>query len=93
MNKQANNISKALQGLIRMLILCGLVIAIIFIINWLSFRLHQNTAQQYNSLEAVKRSLGVEKVIVPVYIPEGMPWPPSLIIAQKNPFFCAGAGI
>jgi len=75
-----------LHGLIWMAVLSGLIIILIVVINWLPSQIQQNTALQYTNLESARRSLGIDKILVPVYMPEGISWPPSLIVAQKKPF-------
>ncbi len=86
MKTQLNKISNILSGLLWMSVLSGLVIALILIFNWLPSQIQQNTAQQYNTIEAAKKAAGVNNILVPVYIPEYISWPPSLILAQKKPF-------
>jgi hypothetical protein len=70
-----------------MLLLGGLVVAFIFLMNWLPLQIQQNTASQYNSIDAARTATDVDNIMVPVYIPEGISWPPSLIVAQKKPFY------
>lgn len=70
-----------------MAILGGLVIAFIVMMNWLPWQIQQNTARQFHSIDAAKIATGIEYVMVPVYIPEGILWPPKLIVAQKKPFY------
>lgn len=70
-----------------MAICTGFVIAFIVLINWLPSQIQQNTAQQYNNIDDAKKAAGVEHILIPVYIPESVSWPPSLIVAQKKPFY------
>ena len=70
-----------------MLIFGGLIVAFIVFMNWLPLQFQTNTARQYSSIESAKLATGVENIMVPVYIPEGISWPPSLIIAQKKPYY------
>jgi hypothetical protein len=46
----------------------------------------QNFIRAYASVEEVKRALDLDRVLVPTYFPEGVAWPPTVILAQKKPY-------
>lgn len=49
--------------------------------------LKQNSfVRQYASVEEVKRALELDRVLVPSYFPEGVAWPPTVVLAQKKPY-------
>ncbi|MDA8169724.1 MAG: hypothetical protein M0Z59_08545 [Nitrospiraceae bacterium] len=42
--------------------------------------------RRYADIEAVKARLGIQKIPVPTYFPDNLQWPPSVILARKNPY-------
>jgi hypothetical protein len=86
MKRHALKMSKALRGLLLMLVIAGLAVAFLAAANWLPSLMQTGFARQYDSIEEAKRSLGLDTVLVPGYFPEGITWPPSFILAQKKPY-------
>ncbi len=62
------------------------VVALLATVDWLPSLMKNDFARQYRSIEDVKRSLGLDNMLVPAYFPEGISWPPSLILAQNKPY-------
>lgn len=87
MNTKINKAIKILTGSFWMAILSGLVIAFIVILNWFPTQIQQNRVQRYDNIEALKKVIGPEHIMMPIYIPENISWQPSFIIAQKKPFY------
>jgi hypothetical protein len=85
MEKQGPKIGKTLRGLLLMLVMVVLVVLLLAAANWLPSQMQKGFARQYGSIEEAKRSLGLDRVVAPAYFPEGITWPPSLILAQKKP--------
>lgn len=81
-----NKALRILSGSVWMAILTGLVLVIIVLLNWLPWLVQQHTAQQYNDIDAAKKAAGIENIMIPVYIPETVSWPPALLVSQKKPF-------
>lgn len=81
-----NMIGKTARGLLWIFVMAGVIVVLLATVNWLPSLIQKDFAQKYESIEDAKRSLGLEKVLVPSYFPEGIPWPPSLILAQKKPY-------
>jgi hypothetical protein len=77
---------KTLRGLLVMLLLAGLAAALLAAANRLPSVMQKGFARQYGSIEEAKQSLGLDNVLIPAYFPEGIMWPPSLILAQKKPY-------
>ncbi len=77
---------KTVRGLLLMLVIAGLTVAFMAAVNWLPSLMQQGFARQFDSIEEAKRALGLDTVLVPGYFPEGITWPPSLILAQKKPY-------
>lgn len=86
MEMQKIMIGKSLRGLLWMLLMAGLVVTVLAAINWLPSRMQKGFVRQYDSIEEAKRSLGLDNVLVPAYFPEGITWPPSLVLAQIKPY-------
>ncbi|MBA4349126.1 MAG: hypothetical protein C0415_03945, partial [Thermodesulfovibrio sp.] len=81
-----NRIGKTVRSLLLILAMAGAVVALLAAMNWLPSLMEKGFIRQYSSIEEAKRSLGLDNVMVPAYFPEGISWPPSLILAQKKPY-------
>jgi hypothetical protein len=79
-------IRKTLKGLLWMLLSAALLVLLLATINRLPTLTHTGFARQYRDIEVAKRSLGHAPVLVPLYFPEGIAWPPSFILAQTRPY-------
>jgi len=77
---------KTLHGLLWMFLMAGLVVMVLAVMNRLPDRIQKGFVRQYDGIEEAKRSLGLDKVLAPAYFPEGITWPPSLVLAQKKPY-------
>ncbi len=77
---------KTTRSLLWMLVMAGAVVGLLAAMNRLPSLIREDFPRQYGSIEEVKRSLGLDNVLAPAYFPEGISWPPSLIIAQKKPY-------
>ncbi len=77
---------KTVRGLLWFIVMAGALIALLAIANRLPSPAQKDFARRYDSIEEAKRSLGFENILVPTYFPQGISWPPSLIVAQKKPF-------
>lgn len=64
----------------------GIVIALLAIANRLPSLVQDDFARRYDTLEEAGKSLGFISIMTPSYFPEGISWPPSLILGQKKPF-------
>lgn len=62
------------------------VVMLLAIGNWLPSLMEQDFPKSYDNIEEAGRFLGPDSILIPAYFPEGITWPPSLILAQKKPF-------
>lgn len=87
MKMQKNRIHKTVLGLFWIIVMAAVLVTLLSLANRLPSLLHEGFAQRYDTVEEAARSLGLDnKVLVPTYFPEGISWPPSMILAQKKPF-------
>jgi len=86
METRKNKTGKTLRGLLLMLLMTAAVVALLASVNRLPLVTQKGLMRRYGSIEEAKRALGLEQVLVPSYFPEGITWPPSLVLAQKNPY-------
>jgi len=77
---------RLLQGGLWMLLAFMGSVALLFMINRLPSVIHSDYAAKFESIDAAKRFSGMETIAVPAYFPEGLSWPPSMIVAEKRPF-------
>lgn len=83
-------LNNARQGILRgmavMTVLSAIVVAALGGINWLSASIQGITAQPFATIDEARRHIGYGHISMPAYFPEGIAWPPSLLIGQKRPF-------
>lgn len=81
------SIGRMVRGLFWITVMSAVVVALIALANRVPSLMNKDSVQRYKSIEEAEQSLGFDnKVLAPRYFPEGISWPPSLILAQKKPF-------
>ncbi len=76
-----------MQGLLWIIAMTAVVVILLALLNWLPSMISEDFVRRYDSIEEATRSLGFQnKALVPKYFPEGILWPPSMILAQKKPY-------
>ena len=81
-----NRITRLLRGLLLMCLAATGVVALLAILNWLPSLAQKDFARRYDSIDEAIRSAGMTAVLIPTYFPEGISWPPSLIVGQNKPY-------
>src|SRR5512136_78577 len=81
-----NLIKKMLRSLLLFVAAALVLLALLVIAKRVPTLKQQNFIRQYASVEEVKRVLELDRVLVPTYFPEGVAWPPTVILAQKKPY-------
>lgn len=74
---------KLISGLIISIVM---IIVTIKVINYLPLLIQTDSMRRYNTIEEVKKRLGVKALFIPTFFPEELRWPPSEILAQGKPF-------
>jgi hypothetical protein len=77
---------KLFIGSVSFLTMACILVLMLQALNWLPSLITPGHAKRYDSIEALRQSLGIKNVPVPTYFTENISWPPSLIIAQDNPY-------
>jgi hypothetical protein len=77
---------KQLSGIAAFAVAVAILIAALFIANWVPLALQKETLRRYNSIEEVRAALPGKMIYVPSYFPQQVSWPPSKILAQGKPF-------
>ncbi|MBI5739981.1 MAG: hypothetical protein HZA16_04595 [Nitrospirae bacterium] len=78
--------NKRILSLIYFLITVVILVAAIKIINYLPMVIQAGTIREYHSIEEVRSKLNIKDIYIPTYFPQGLVWPPSLVLAQDKPF-------
>ncbi len=87
MKSPKNRIGETVRGLFWLAIMAALVVMLLALLNWLPSLIRDDFVRKYDSIEEAARSLRLDnKVLFPKYFPEGISWPPSLILAQNKPY-------
>lgn len=69
------------------ILLIFLIAGLLYSTNLLPYLADKGVMRPYESLDAVRENLRVDKIVLPTYFPEEIAWPPKFILAQKTPFF------
>ncbi len=78
---------KTARGFFWILVMTAVVVALLALINRLPSLADKDFARRYDSIEEATRLIGLDsKSLIPRYFPEGISWPPSMILAQKKPY-------
>lgn len=81
--KRGSNI----RGLIWIFVMAAVVVALLAIANWVPSLINEDSVRMFETVEEAALFLGYDdRALVPRYFPEGIAWPPSLILAQKRPY-------
>jgi hypothetical protein len=87
MKQRTNRIGKTVRGAFWIIVMVAVIVILLALLNWIPSLIHEDFVQKYDSIRETARSLGHDyKILVPTYFPEGISWPPSLILAQKKPY-------
>lgn len=87
MEMKKESIGRTVRGIFWIIVMAAVVVALLALVNWIPSLINEDSVRRYDSIEEATRSLGLDsKALVPTYFPEGISWPPSLILAQKKPY-------
>lgn len=86
MKTRDNNTGRTARAVLWISAMSAVVVLMLAVGNWLPSLIRQDFPKRYGSIEEAGRFLGLDGILVPAYFPEGITWPPSLILAQKRPF-------
>jgi hypothetical protein len=56
------------------------------LLDWLPGMFQSGAVRRYPSIAEAQADLGIRKIYVPAYFPKTLTWPPSRILAQRQPF-------
>jgi len=81
------SLGRTVRGLFWIIVMAAVVVALLALVNRLPSILNEDSVRRYDSIGEATQSLGFDsKALVPTYFPEGILWPPSLILAQSKPY-------
>lgn len=87
MEMKKESIGRTVRGLFWIIVMSAVVVALLTLLNWIPSFINEDSVRRYDSVEEAARSLGFDsKALVPKFFPEGISWPPSMILAQKKPY-------
>ena len=81
--------SKTLLGLMKFAMMAVLTVSVLALLDRFISSAGPGFARKFATVEDARRSIGASELLVPSYFPEGISWPPSLIVAQQRPFRAA----
>jgi len=74
------------KGFIRFIGLIAALVAFLLVLNWLPGAIDKGGMRPYPGVDDIRKEAAFGSVIVPSYFPEGIKWPPSLVLGQSRPF-------
>ena len=75
-----------LIGLLRFSALVAGLLLFILVLDWLPGAVDKGGMRPYPGIEQLRKEPGFDSVLVPSYFPEGIKWPPRLVLGQRRPF-------
>jgi len=78
--------NKRLLSFIYFVVAIAILVASLKVMNYLPILIQPDTMGRYRSIDDVRSKLHLRDLYVPSYFPEGLIWPPFLILAQNKPF-------
>jgi hypothetical protein len=79
-------VKRTIIGIPVFVIIVMIVLGVLQILNWIPSAVQEGAFRRYDSVEEVRSHLKIHPLLVPVYYPPGVRWPPSLIAAQTRPY-------
>ena len=64
----------------------AVVVGLLKVLNWAPGTLEPGLMARYPTIDSAVSTLGIRKVYVPAYFPEALGWPPSVVLAQSEPY-------
>jgi hypothetical protein len=77
------------KGFMRFIGLAAALVVFLIVLNWLPQAVDKGGMRPYPGIQELRKEAGFGSVLVPSYFPEGIKWPPSLVLGQKSPFMAA----
>jgi hypothetical protein len=63
-----------------------ILLGVLQILNWIPSAVQEGAFRRFESIDEVRSHLKIHPLLVPVYYPSSVQWPPSLIAAQTRPY-------
>jgi hypothetical protein len=74
------------KGLLKFAVLVAGLLVIITVLDWLPGAVDKGGMRPYPGIQELRKEPGLGDVLVPAYFPEGIKWPPRLVLGQMTPF-------
>ena len=83
-----SRILRQVKMILSFVILIASLVFVLKLVNWIPSLIDRESFRKFNSIESVRKELHIEKIYMPVYLPEdlNLGWPHQEIYAQKKPF-------
>lgn len=81
-----NKARSRITGILRYLALLTVVLAVVALLDLVPSMVDSGNMRRFKSIEALKSASGPREVLVPSFFPEGIAWPPALVLGQREPF-------
>jgi len=78
-----------LKGLLRFTALSAGLLMLVSVLHWIPAAVDKEGLKPFATVEQLKGEAGFGRVLIPSYFPEGIKWPPRLVLGQVRPFMAA----
>lgn len=77
---------RTIIGIPVFVIIVTILLGVLQLLNWIPSAVQEGAFRRYDSIDEVRSHLKIHPLLVPVYYPSSVRWPPSLIAAQTRPY-------
>ncbi len=74
------------QGFLSLAVMVFVIVMALVVANWVPGTIDSTLMREYGSIDEVRDTLRMKTLYVPRYFPETVSWPPSKVLAQRNPY-------
>ncbi len=85
-NKTDKRSGLMLQGILSLAVMVSVIVLALVAANWIPGTFDSTLMREYGSIGEVREKLRIKTLYVPIYFPETISWPPSKVLAQRNPY-------
>jgi len=79
-------VKRTIGGIPVFIVMIVILIGVLQLLNWIPSAVQEGAFGRFGSVEEVRAKLKISPLLMPVYYPRSIRWPPSLIAAQTRPY-------
>jgi hypothetical protein len=79
-------VKRTVGGMPVFIVMIVILVGVLQLVNWIPSAVQEGAFARFRSAEEVRAKLKIDPLLMPVYYPRSIAWPPSLIAAQSRPY-------